>query len=61
MNVELKTSIEQHDQVADQQPTGFYRPIDFPPIFTDSQRMRAIAAMARQHFNAPSSLTLEPR
>lgn len=38
----------------------FYKPIDFPPIFTPAQRMRAIAALTRQHFNAPSSLSLLP-
>jgi hypothetical protein len=38
----------------------FYRPIDFPPICSDAQRMRAIAALARQHFNAPSTISLIP-
>lgn len=50
-------TIQQDTKPAPQ--ADFYKPIDFPPIFTDAQRMRAIAALTRQHFNAPSVIALE--
>lgn len=60
MNIQLSSQTEQPAQPVEQ-AAGFYQAIDFPPIFTPAQRIRAVGALARQHFNAPSEIALLPR
>jgi hypothetical protein len=60
MNIQHHIQTEPQAQPVEK-AAGFYRPIDFPPIFSDAQRMRAVATLARQHFNAPSEIALLPR
>lgn len=60
MNMHLPQT-EQPAQPAAEKAAGFYQAIDFPPIFTPAQRIRAVGALARQHFNAPSTIDLIPR